>query len=633
MPHAIIIEQKNKQQRESKLVVAMDLAWENLSDPELDSISFKSGEQNNEPRGTKSSAYFNLLSSMVGGGCLSLPLSYALSGNLLCGPFLTIFIAVTSYFSMMCLIDSSRLAFGAGAAVSSIGDRKPSYESIAHAAYGSRLKNCTMILVILLCIFSTIAYAVLLRDMLEPFAHYMFPPKTSDDNNNMLTSVFSVLTNNSNTTGTGTSDNSNNIQHHVSHIENAFMWIVIILASPLCTLRNLTALRHVGAASMISILVLTLCVVYRSYQCNFTTSEYHSNRLGSVRDFLRFYPQSFSDLLTALPLFVTTYICHFNAIPVFNDFQNPTPKRVKYVAQATMATALVLYLVFGFSGSIYANCTATGQVEGNILLDFNEDDVLLLIGRTCLALTITFAFPILVVPARDTFLRICGEQGFHFNFSKLDLWLKSSRRKYRESQQKKKRKIKEKNDLNTIIREFDLDTSTDFCDPLLDSGDGTGQQQQPQQQAFSSDVTNDNQYEEQRHQQQDASSLDTIDLVSDFKARSIVGISFFWSAASVASMIQSVDVVWGILGSSVSIMVGFLIPLACYIKICKQGAGISAAESFGGGSTRVRQSKYQSDFGNGKERYIASVVLFWFYLVVAVTLTVHAVHRTFFSAH
>jgi hypothetical protein len=39
------------------------------------------------------------------------------------------------------------------------------------------------------------------------------------------------------------------------------------------------------------------------------------------------------------------------------------------------------------------------------LLSFKEDDILLLIGRACLSLTITFAFPTVVVPARETSLR------------------------------------------------------------------------------------------------------------------------------------------------------------------------------------------------------------------------------------
>merc|ERR1712012_667350 len=56
-------------------------------------------------------------------------------------------------------------------------------------------------------------------------------------------------------------------------------------------------------------------------------------------------------------------------------------------------------------GSMYGNCTESGVVEGNVLLSFEEGDILLVIGRMCLSLTITFAFPVLVVPARDTFLR------------------------------------------------------------------------------------------------------------------------------------------------------------------------------------------------------------------------------------
>jgi hypothetical protein len=58
-----------------------------------------------------------------------------------------------------------------------------------------------------------------------------------------------------------------------------------------------------------------------------------------------------------------------------------------------------------FIGSAYGHCAATGRVQGNILLDFDKDDPLLLVGRMCMAFTITFAFPTVVIPARNIMLR------------------------------------------------------------------------------------------------------------------------------------------------------------------------------------------------------------------------------------
>jgi hypothetical protein len=43
-------------------------------------------------------------------------------------------------------------------------------------------------------------------------------------------------------------------------------------------------------------------------------------------------------------------------------------------------------------------------VSGNILLDFDYDYPVVTMGRICLGITITFAIPLQVIPARDTLL-------------------------------------------------------------------------------------------------------------------------------------------------------------------------------------------------------------------------------------
>jgi len=51
-----------------------------------------------ERLGTTSSARFNILSTMVGGGSLSLPLAFQKSGNALLGPFMLLLVAVITEF-------------------------------------------------------------------------------------------------------------------------------------------------------------------------------------------------------------------------------------------------------------------------------------------------------------------------------------------------------------------------------------------------------------------------------------------------------------------------------------------------------------------------------------------------------
>jgi hypothetical protein len=58
-------------------------------------------------RGTIASARFNMLSTMVGGGCLFLPLAFQQPGNALVGPLVLIVIAFISDFCFRSLVASA----------------------------------------------------------------------------------------------------------------------------------------------------------------------------------------------------------------------------------------------------------------------------------------------------------------------------------------------------------------------------------------------------------------------------------------------------------------------------------------------------------------------------------------------
>jgi len=119
-------------------------------------------------------------------------------------------------------------------------ERRPgedSFESIARIAFGPAANVFSMALVTAMCFFGTVGYAVLLRDMLQPVTDFAW----------------------SNTTPAEPGPTWQN---------NSTMLVVVVLVTPLCTLKTLTALKRFGAASMFSILILGCCIVYRSVECN-----------------------------------------------------------------------------------------------------------------------------------------------------------------------------------------------------------------------------------------------------------------------------------------------------------------------------------------------------------------------------
>jgi len=443
------------------------------------------GEDAMSRKGTLSSARLNILSTMVGGGSLSVPLAFHQAGNAFLGPLLLILIAFLVKQSIHLLVNAAILSHPQ--------DDKPdkrklkgnkSFESVTSHAFGTNAQKFTMALLSTICFLTIVGYAVLLRDMLLPLSDMIF--------------------------GIGSEDGASTgpTFHH-----NITMLVVIFFVTPLCTLRDLTPLEKVGAVSMLSIFTVACCITYRSVQCNFSSS-YDDKRLMEWYDYMNYIPETkqgfgvaFHALLNSLPILLSVFMCHFNVLPVHNELAEPTPKRVKALFSSSIWGACIFYVFVGFSGSMYGNCTPDGVVEGNVLLSFDEDDVLLMVGKICLSLTITAAFPILVVPCRDVILRALA--------------------KNTETEDSYDRGEVQENGHNANIN--------NLAEPLLD----------------------------------ESNTAPAIGDSENAFQRRLISVIIFWSGAAIACCVESIDIVWDILGGSLSLIMGFILPSASYIVISK----------------------------------------------------------------
>jgi amino acid permease len=151
---------------------------------------------------------------MVGGGCLSLPLAFQQSGNALVGPLMLLVTALLTDFCFRLLMASAVHLHPS----SRVRPGKDTFESITSAAFGIRAYFFSMGLVVLMCFFGAVGYSVLLQDMMEPINDVIAPTRS-------------------------------NWLH-----KNFTMFLVILLVTPFCTLRQLTALKDCGAASMTSVI-------------------------------------------------------------------------------------------------------------------------------------------------------------------------------------------------------------------------------------------------------------------------------------------------------------------------------------------------------------------------------------------
>eukprot|EP00536_Pseudo-nitzschia_multiseries_P006020 jgi/Psemu1/192153/e_gw1.124.20.1 len=482
-----------------------------------------SNNNDNVRIGTISSARFNILSTMVGGGCLSLPMAFQKSGNALVGPLLLLLTGAISEFCFKTLVatavhgkhkrpDRTTTATATTTTNTTTTTTKPgtdTFESITSGAFGPSARAGSAALVFFMCFFGAVGYAVLLRDMLAPLNHAIAPAPQYD-------SWWWC---------------SEWLRH------NFAMFAVILMVTPFCTLRRLTALKDCGLASMVSLLILGSCIVVRSVQCNCHgdsngNSNNNSNNNDSGGDgdgdepwysHLQLWPESWRDVLDALPLYISCFVCHYNILPVHNELADPSKDRVDWWLRSTTWFAVGLYMVMGFAGSAYAPCTSTGKISGNILLDFDEHDPLLMVGRMCLAVTITLAFPMLVIPARAVVVRS----------------LILPRLALAEA---------------TASTEVERSVDEELQEPLLDPNE------------------NDNNNNNNDNNNNDDDDDDTEELMSSVSSTVLISTSvvILWSMATLASVVSSIEVVWDLLGSSLSILLSYLIPAGAYLVITKQ---------------------------------------------------------------
>ena len=290
----------------------------------------------------------------------------------------------------------------------------------------------------------------------------------------------------------------------------------------------------------------------------------------------------------------------------------PTSDRVTRWVRTSIWPATLFYYVIGFTGSLFVKCTSSGSVQGNILLDFNEDDPLLLLGRLCLAVTIALAFPMLIIPPRDILVRSL----VHTRFGRRHLQPKSL---LQNTTLDDSAGIPPDNAISesptTVESEpMEFSQTADMEEPLLvlESRSTAGiMQDDPAEQSYSYEY------------------FDSMSVASrqplvgggdaeNMTARKIVACAVFWSAAGLACSVQSIDVIWDLVGSSFSIMLAFLIPCGAYLKLAR----------------RKRFNDYQ-DGEMGFRKWMVSRAVAWMMILVFTPLmvisTVNACYNSFLS--
>jgi len=302
-------------------------------------------------------ATFNLVSTIVGGGALSLPNAISHCG-LAMGLLALIYSAGMSAASIDMLIVSSRRT------------GKENYMQLAYKAYGDCAQKLTTVLIFLLVWMALIAYDVLIGDLLTGILKLWIPNFTP------WYRKFCVLA-------------------------------AISLVSPWCYKKSLHSLRYLSTFSVIAMTFVAFVVVYRTANVFGSQHEIYTEQGGETEEIvvkwnIKLWPSNWQQALYVFPVFGVAFLCHFNVLPTHTELKVPTIKRTRIVMNSTIGTCAVLYSLIGCAGYFWA----FDNTCGNILLNFAVDDYLVLAARFSLALVLMGSYPLLLHPCRNALHKI-----------------------------------------------------------------------------------------------------------------------------------------------------------------------------------------------------------------------------------
>lgn len=309
-----------------------------------------------DPRRTlrKPSAIFGLVSTIVGGGVLSLPYAFSQTGLVL-GCALLVVCAVASDYTVQLLVECARRT---GA---------ETYEELALHAYGRSARVAVVTVIGTVTWISTVAYLVLITDMLTPIARD---------------------------------------ELHLPLHRQGVMLLAAACVCPLCLPRSLHALRFTSVLCVGAVLALAGCIAYRSLTDGYVFAPPPDAAARGLDLHVLVWPVSlrtaWHGALHALPIFCVSFLCHFNVLSTHTELHEPSRGRIADVVHQTMALCCSLYLCVGVMGYLHR----LGETRGDVLLNFAPNDAVINGGRGALALVLFFSTPLLVLPCRDCVLRL-----------------------------------------------------------------------------------------------------------------------------------------------------------------------------------------------------------------------------------
>jgi len=193
-------------------------------------------------------------------------------------------------------------------------------------------------------------------------------------------------------------------------LESRQLWIVVFLVVfiiPTVRLRNLDALRFTSTAAIACFAYITVIVVLYAFVDSLTLCDpetydparYEAYCVNNRRVAIPF--DTATDTLKffkAAPVVIFAYGCHQNAFTITNELRVASKSNMNQVSFAAITVCCIIYCLVAYSGYHSFGESA----PSNLLLAYPRTTPFLIV-RICLSLAVSFSYPVLNHPGRNSF--------------------------------------------------------------------------------------------------------------------------------------------------------------------------------------------------------------------------------------
>ena len=399
-----------------------------------------------------------------------------------------------------------------------------SYTDVTRTGFGVKAEILTSIFLCILLCLMLVAYMVLVKDIWTPIMLFLFPQLENYISQKM--------------------DPGATHEAIIDEAGPVVLALILFLNSPLLLKRDLYALRHTCYVGFASLVILTIALIFKAYYQNVVVDPTMFERE------VKWFSWDIGDWIFAFPIIGLSFMSTYNVLSVHGSLVDPTRKRIKTVLDASIILCFCFFTVVGLCGYMYAY----SNTQGNILLNFPLADKAILLGRLGYGFTLMFGLPLVTLPNREALLSIP------------DQWAQ-----LKEDEKKKKLP-------SNIVNGVDFDEETPLAVSFAQNDSkhsltySVDNEETRSTDTFSEISQNET---KAKPEQGEVKSVlkeshfeplrppTIMEYIIHFSSTAIIVIICYVFAVGV----PSVAVVWSICGSSMAIIVSFILPTMCYAKI------------------------------------------------------------------